>query len=576
MKIKSIISIGLIVSVAFSTGQATNYYMVQVDPGPQRGKSLIQEYNLDVVNERQGGFIQIIADEDKLNDLRQDNIQFKIIKELSTEFVPDYPSYSDVVASLEIYNAFYPDITEIYEIGESQRHRIPIYAIKVSDNADTRENEPVVWIDGVHHAREPMGMMSCMDLLDTLVVNYGNDSLITSIVDGLDIWIIPILNVDGYIYFIDLTDENPWWRKNQRDNNENGSFDYSYDGVDLNRNYDLDFYESNAGSSEPSSWVYRGSSPFSEREVLAKRNHVNFLRPLSGITYHSYGEVIFYSSGANGHSIPETGIIDDFAFQVASRIPRINNVNSYTYAPDWYWAPMSYYWMFQALGTWEMLVETGTEFVPSYPIAKQVAHDNVSGAMYLLQRSLEGPGIQGNVTSSHDGNPIRAIVKIVEYWDSDLAPRRTEQSFGRFNRFTDPGTYTIEFSADNYASDTLYNVVVDSGWTDASIQLTPLSLALVDDVIPTQFLLYQNYPNPFNPVTKLQYDLPQKANVNIIIYDTRGREVRTMVNQNQEAGSKSVVWNATDDLGQPVSAGVYLYRIQAGDFVQTRKMVLLK
>ena len=64
--------------------------------------------------------------------------------------------------------------------------------------------------------------------------------------------------------------------------------------------------------------------------------------------------------------------------------------------------------------------------------------------------------------------------------------------------------------------------------------------------------------------------------MNIIIYDIMGREVRTLVNTIQDAGFKSIIWNATNDFGKPVSAGVYLYQIQAGEFVQTRKMVLLK
>jgi hypothetical protein len=94
--------------------------------------------------------------------------------------------------------------------------------------------------------------------------------------------------------------------------------------------------------------------------------------------------------------------------------------------------------------------------------------------------------------------------------------------------------------------------------------------------LPDEFALHQNYPNPFNPVTTLRYDLPEQANVNIIIYDMLGREVKTLVNSAQDAGFKSIIWNATNDYGKPVSAGVYLYKIQAGEFVQTKKMVLLK
>ena len=94
--------------------------------------------------------------------------------------------------------------------------------------------------------------------------------------------------------------------------------------------------------------------------------------------------------------------------------------------------------------------------------------------------------------------------------------------------------------------------------------------------LPNKFILHQNYPNPFNPITTLRYDLPEHSYVNVTVYDMIGREVRTLVNTTQDAGFKSVIWDATNNQGNPVSAGVYLYQIQAGEFVQTKKMVLLK
>ena len=96
------------------------------------------------------------------------------------------------------------------------------------------------------------------------------------------------------------------------------------------------------------------------------------------------------------------------------------------------------------------------------------------------------------------------------------------------------------------------------------------------DVIPLQYVLHQNYPNPFNPVTTLSYDLPEDALVNITIYDMIGRIVKTIINGQQTAGYKFIQWNATNDYGKPVSAGIYLYTIQTGEFRQTKKMVLLK
>ena len=91
-----------------------------------------------------------------------------------------------------------------------------------------------------------------------------------------------------------------------------------------------------------------------------------------------------------------------------------------------------------------------------------------------------------------------------------------------------------------------------------------------------RFLLNDNYPNPFNPLTTINYNIPVDGFVNITIYDMMGTVVKTLVNTSQTAGFKSVRWNATNDRNEPVSAGLYLYTIQAGIFRQTKKMVFLK
>ncbi|MBT6939770.1 MAG: T9SS type A sorting domain-containing protein, partial [Candidatus Marinimicrobia bacterium] len=112
--------------------------------------------------------------------------------------------------------------------------------------------------------------------------------------------------------------------------------------------------------------------------------------------------------------------------------------------------------------------------------------------------------------------------------------------------------------------------------TEIIVRVGTQVLSIDAEPIPEVYALRQNYPNPFNPVTTLRYDLPEEALVNITIYDMMGRVVKTMVNSQQNAGYKSIQWNATTDEGKPVSAGLYLYTIQAGEFRQTKKMVLLK
>jgi len=93
---------------------------------------------------------------------------------------------------------------------------------------------------------------------------------------------------------------------------------------------------------------------------------------------------------------------------------------------------------------------------------------------------------------------------------------------------------------------------------------------------PNVFSLHQNYPNPFNPTTLIKYDLAEDALVSISIYDVTGRMVKSLINMNQSTGYHSLRWNATNDIGESVSAGMYIYTIQAGQYRATKKMVLLK
>ena len=94
--------------------------------------------------------------------------------------------------------------------------------------------------------------------------------------------------------------------------------------------------------------------------------------------------------------------------------------------------------------------------------------------------------------------------------------------------------------------------------------------------VPEQFVLYPNYPNPFNPITTIRYDLSKESFVDITVYDMLGNVVNNLVNTSESSGYKSVQWNVTNKQSEPVSSEVYLYKIQAGDFVDTKKMILLK
>ena len=94
--------------------------------------------------------------------------------------------------------------------------------------------------------------------------------------------------------------------------------------------------------------------------------------------------------------------------------------------------------------------------------------------------------------------------------------------------------------------------------------------------MPVQYSLHQNYPNPFNPVTTLTYELPKDSFVDVTVYDILGNVINDLVNTNQSSGYRSIQWNGKNNQGESVSAGLYLYTIHTGDFVETKKMILLK
>jgi hypothetical protein len=95
-------------------------------------------------------------------------------------------------------------------------------------------------------------------------------------------------------------------------------------------------------------------------------------------------------------------------------------------------------------------------------------------------------------------------------------------------------------------------------------------------LLPSSYNLFQNYPNPFNPATMISYSLPRVSHVTLKVYDLLGREVKTLVSAEQNGGLHRVQWNGDNNYGMKVSSGIYLYRIEAGDFMVSKKMILLK
>ncbi|RYZ16650.1 MAG: peptidase M14, partial [Sphingobacteriales bacterium] len=262
-----------------------------VDHVHRHGNSLVAELSETELNTMQAAGISFTVEIENLqkyyeerakNDLAQNPMQRQLIpcgepNPADTVQVPanfslgtmgGFFKYSEMLAHLDNMAALYPDLISVRDTipGYQTIQGRPIYWVKISDNPTQDEvaTEPQVLYDAVHHAREPMSMAQTIFYMYYLLENYNSNALVKDIVDNTELFFVPCLNPDGYIYNQNTAPNGGgMWRKNRRNNG--GSF-----GVDLNRNYGYLWGFDNQGSSpDPTTEVYRGAGPFSEPETQA-------------------------------------------------------------------------------------------------------------------------------------------------------------------------------------------------------------------------------------------------------------------------------------------------------------------
>jgi carboxypeptidase T len=206
------------------------------------------------------------------------------VKEFTYGSMGGFYTYAEMVQKLDSMRLLHPNLISAKQDRGTTTEGRKIWSVKISDNPDVDESatEPVIYFDGLHHAREPQGMATLFYYMNWLLDNYGTNPEATYIVNNREIYFIPVVNPDGY-YYNQTTNPNGGgdWRKNRRNNG--GSY-----GVDLNRNYSYMWGYDNLGSSNvPSSDTYRGPSAASEPEVQAVQNLANLVHPKLGISMHS-------------------------------------------------------------------------------------------------------------------------------------------------------------------------------------------------------------------------------------------------------------------------------------------------
>jgi carboxypeptidase T len=196
-----------------------------------------------------------------------------------------YHNYAETESFLLDLAERFPNLATVFSAGQSIEGR-ELFVIKISDNVETDEDEPNIFIVGCHHAREWLSVEIPLLFAQHLLTHYSDNSTAQKIVNGAQIYIMPIQNPDGLEYSIH---HYFYWRKNRR---YNGDFCW---GVDTNRNYGYMWgYADDGSSPDPTSEVYRGPYPFSEPETAAVRDFLLTHPPAGTLSYHNFSQSILF------------------------------------------------------------------------------------------------------------------------------------------------------------------------------------------------------------------------------------------------------------------------------------------
>jgi hypothetical protein len=370
-----------------------------------------------------------------------------------------YPNLDAIVDRMQEIATAYPAIAQLVDITATYntpptaegRH---LYALKISDNVTVDEDEPAMLVVSAHHAREITTPVITLGAAERLTAGYASDSRIAAAVNGHEIWIAPVWNPDGYSHVF-ATDN--LWRKNRR------VFPGGV-GVDQNRNYSQGWSAPCSGSTSVGSETYKGPSAASEAETQTLMTWSQRERFAKVIDYHSYGREVLYGYLCLAHPFTTWMQQEAAALSQASgyggstRLPSADGEH-----PEWQFAKM---------GAYAFLIETHTQFQPSYSSAVTEATLVWPGILSVLERQIP---ISGHVTDARTGAPLTATIELPNVTFSNGEVNASGGAYGAYHIFLPPGTYDIRFSVAGYVPFTTSLTVTPTSATVLDVPLTPIA-----------------------------------------------------------------------------------------------------
>jgi hypothetical protein len=386
-----------------------------------------------------------------------------------SELDPAYSDPDEINAFLDQIQRNYPDWVQVDSIGHSSEYGLPIRMAKLSDHPDLTESEPAILFIGQVHAEEVIGVEIVLELIRLLLENAAEEPY-RSRLEGLELYFIPTANPEGLaiVHSDDVT-----FRKNCRDNIGDGRFRFhtgagwDTSGVDLNRNFGLQWDRGDTlfHYSDPP-YVYNyycGPTPFSEPETQALRDIALAHRFLFSANYHSSrsgrdAELVIGPWSWDGRTPPDNAAISALGDEIADRIPTADGASTYVFGRSTQRVGQSQDWFYQAAGTFQYLIEVGTDVQPDSAGLWRIVQDNLPAAFYLMDLALAADTLLDygllTVTAAdrQTGSPVAAIITLNGSTDPVLEPLQTSALNGRLDRLLPDGNYLVDVHAPGYTA----------------------------------------------------------------------------------------------------------------------------
>jgi len=412
--------VGSLMPVSYAKPPSDRCILIKAQVANKADKEALVKMDLDIWEFQQDGVIIRVTDDER-NQIKESGFTIETITEdvyeytekirqeqislLAEPTTAKYHSHDEVTTELIALEE--SGVAKTYIIGNTHEGR-DIWAIRISDNPSEDEEEPGAVFLGCHHAREWISVEVPLYIAQYLANNYNSDAEVKHLVDNCQIWIVPVVNPDGYEF---SRSTNRQWRKNRRDNGD-GTF-----GVDLNRNYSYKWGTVDAPAN-PSSIVYRGPSAFSEPETQAVRDLVSAYDFRILMTYHSFWQTVGHPWGYTREPSPDGPMFRDMNFSMIELIYHTSGA-TYTYwldTPDTYpFSGGTEDWSYGELGIYSLGMElppvTYSEggFVLPESRIMPTCVENMPVALYLISFAAADYGIE-NLTTGQTYNNIQLAI----------------------------------------------------------------------------------------------------------------------------------------------------------------------